>query len=135
MILIDTSPLVSLGDRAQPEHKICAELFRKHSSELITTLPCLTESMYLLHRLAGWKGQRALWDLVVATPIAIFPVDSDEFLRMGQLMEKYKDLPMDFADASLVVAAERLGTNRAFTLDSDFTVYRINGKKKFEIIP
>jgi predicted nucleic acid-binding protein len=50
-------------------------------------------------------------------------------------MEKYKDIPMDFADASLVAAAERLGTNKIFTLDSDFYIYRINGRKHFEIIP
>jgi predicted nucleic acid-binding protein len=50
-------------------------------------------------------------------------------------MEKYKDRPMDLADASLVVASEILGTNKIFTLDSDFSVYRINGRKHFEIIP
>lgn len=50
-------------------------------------------------------------------------------------MDKFSDLPMDFADASLVLAAEILGTSKVFTLDSDFTIYRINGRKAFEIIP
>jgi uncharacterized protein len=67
-------------------------------------------------------------------PIPKFQVDSNEFIRMKQLMEKYKDMPMDFADASLVVAAENLGTNKVFTLNSDFAVYRIAGRKSFEII-
>ena len=42
---------------------------------------------------------------------------------------------MDFADASLVAAAEALNTNKIFTLDSDFNIYRINDKTPFEIIP
>ena len=54
---------------------------------------------------------------------------------MMALMEKYDDLPMDLADSSIVVAAESLGVNRVFTLDSDFTVYRINGTQAFEVFP
>ena len=50
-------------------------------------------------------------------------------------MEKYQDTPMDVADASLVTAAESLGQTRIFTLDSDFYVYQIHGKKAFEIVP
>ena len=51
------------------------------------------------------------------------------------LMEKYQDVPMDLADASLVAAAERLKLNRIFTIDSDFYVYRIHDKDAFEVIP
>lgn len=91
--------------------------------------------MYLLHQFAGWNGQKALWDMILKTPIPAFHLDIDEFIRMNVLMEKYKDTPMDLADASLVAAAETFGTNKIFTLDSDFYVYRINGRKHFEIIP
>lgn len=73
--------------------------------------------------------------MVLKIPIPAFHLNVDEFIRMSALMEKYKDTPMDLADASLVVAAEILGTNKIFTLDSDFNVYRINGRKHFEIIP
>ena len=54
---------------------------------------------------------------------------------MAELMEKYRDTPMDLADATLVAAAETLNITRIFTLDSDFQVYRINGRTPFEIIP
>lgn len=54
---------------------------------------------------------------------------------MKFLMEKYQDTPMDFADASLVSAAEILNTNKIFTLDTDFYVYRINETESFEVIP
>jgi predicted nucleic acid-binding protein len=54
---------------------------------------------------------------------------------MDRHMTKYSDLPMDFADASLVAVAERMGLSRVFTLDrSDFSVYRRNGRSPFEII-
>lgn len=50
-------------------------------------------------------------------------------------MEKYRDVPMDLADASLVAAAETRGSKRIFTLDSDFYVYRLKDKDAFEVIP
>jgi uncharacterized protein len=50
-------------------------------------------------------------------------------------MERYSDTPMDFADASLVVAAEVLKTNQIFTLDTDFNIYRIRDTAKFEVVP
>ena len=51
------------------------------------------------------------------------------------MMGKYKDLPMDFADASVVAAAERLGTRRVFTLDRDFYVYRFADSTAVEVVP
>ena len=50
-------------------------------------------------------------------------------------MAKYADLPMDLADATLVALAEERGQRRIFTLDSDFRVYRINGRGRFETLP
>ena len=55
--------------------------------------------------------------------------------RMRQLMEQYRDTPMDLADASLVATAEILNLRRIFTLDSDFYVYRINNTGVFEVAP
>ena len=54
---------------------------------------------------------------------------------MRELMAKYKDAPMDIADASLVAAAEVSGKQRIFTVDSDFVVYRLLGKQSFDIVP
>ena len=55
--------------------------------------------------------------------------------RTRALMAKYRDLPMDLADASLVAAAEALNLKRVFTLDSDFRVYRFRSRQAFDIIP
>lgn len=79
--------------------------------------------------------QQALWQLWQRGALLIHSTDPGEYSRMSTLMERYRDTPMDFADASLVTAAERLGLASIFTLDSDFYVYRINDKKAFEVIP
>jgi uncharacterized protein len=50
-------------------------------------------------------------------------------------VKKYRDIPMDLADASLVARAESRRLKRIFTLDSDFRIYRINGRGLFEIVP
>ena len=55
--------------------------------------------------------------------------------RCRTLIEKYSDLPMDFADATLVVLAEELNTDLVFTLDQDFQVYRVRGRKQFRVVP
>ena len=54
---------------------------------------------------------------------------------MYVLMQRYEDVPMDLADASLVAAAEALGTQRIFTIDSDFYIYRVNEREAFQVLP
>jgi uncharacterized protein len=55
--------------------------------------------------------------------------------RTAELMAKYADLPMDLADATLVAYAEEHAQRRVFTLDSDFDVYRLHGRQRFEVVP
>jgi predicted nucleic acid-binding protein len=50
-------------------------------------------------------------------------------------MDKYRSVPMDLADATLVALAESLGQKKIFTLDSDFEIYRMTGRKSFDIVP
>jgi len=91
--------------------------------------------MYFLGDLNGWNGQEALWRFIEQGVLQVhIPTDS-ETKRMRVLMEKYSDTPMDLADASLVAAAESRGTDRIFTLDSDFRIYRINGSTAFDVVP
>ena len=79
--------------------------------------------------------QRMLWRFVEASKLHVHPQGGSEIERMWKLMEQYRDHPMSFPDASLVVAAETLGTQRIFTLDSHFYSYLINDKAAFEVIP
>jgi predicted nucleic acid-binding protein len=68
--------------------------------------------------------------------LSILPLDAADAPRMRELMESYRDLPMDLADAALVRVAERMRLDRVFTLDrKDFTVYRPKGLGTFDLVP
>ena len=136
MTLIDTGPLVALVDRDDPAHAACVDVARvQPASPLVTTWPCFTEAMYLLGKVIGFRGQSELWAFRTTGWLEILDLKPSDVDRMIQLMEKYKDTPMDLADASIVAVADRLGQKRVFTLDSDFRVYRLSDGSAFEIIP
>lgn len=66
--------------------------------------------------------------------LTIQEIQSGDYGRLFALMEQYQDRPMDLADATLVVTAERTGINQILTLDSDFLFYRIDNRESFNII-
>lgn len=135
MILVDAGPLVAMIDRGEPDHQRCVETLSSLAAPMVTTWPALTEAMYLLGSAGGWKAQEALWKLLERGDLQLVPLDDALQSRTRALMTKYRDLPMDLADASLVAAAEVLNLTRVFTLDRDFRVYRWKGKRKFEVLP
>ena len=65
--------------------------------------------------------------------VEIYDIQNNDFKRLKDLTQKYRDLPMDFADGCLVAIAEQLGIQEIATIDSDFEVYRMNRNKKFII--
>lgn len=133
-VLVDTGPLVALLDRSDPYHSICQETLRSLQDQLVTVWPAVTEAMYLLR--AYWEAQTALWEMLEARAVQILPLQSDDFPRMRELMRKYRDLPMDLADAALVRIAERERLRRIFTLDRrDFQVYRPVRIGRFLVLP
>lgn len=71
----------------------------------------------------------------MADKVLLHDHSREELDRMDALMIKYRDTPMDMADASLVAAAESLGCRRLFTIDSDFLIYRLADKSALELIP
>jgi uncharacterized protein len=98
-------------------------------------LPALTEALYFCQKHLGWVAQSALLSLVKAGDLELYQIAESDFARVIVLMEKYQDLPMDFADASLVVAAEQLNIRRILTTDRrDFSVYRFGKNQGFEIL-
>lgn len=84
----------------------------------------------------AWGGQDRLFELLEVGAVEIAPLGPGDLSRMRQLMQKYHDLPMDFADAALVTVAEREGITRVFTLDRrDFDVYRPAKIGRFSLVP
>jgi len=66
--------------------------------------------------------------------LEVHSIKNDDFKRLKELTEKYRDLPMDFADSCLVCLAEKLNLNTVATIDRDFTIYRIQGRRKFKVL-
>lgn len=134
MILVDAGPLVALIHADDNHHQRCTEAFRDLDEPMASVWPAVTEAMYLLG--FSWQAQEALWDFLERGALSILPLDLEDVPRMRELMAKYQDLPMDFADAALVRVAERHRIGRIFTVDHrDFSVYRPNHVKSFTIIP
>jgi predicted nucleic acid-binding protein len=133
--LTDAGPLIALIDAGEPDHERCMQALAYLALPLLTTWPAFTEAIYLLGRAGGWPGQQALWRLVLRGDLVLAEASPASNRRAAHLMERYGDRPMDLADATLVVLAEELGLSRIFTLDSDFHIYRINGRKRFDPIP
>ncbi len=135
MTLTDAGPLVALIDADEPDHEACGSVLNGLALPLVTTWPVFTEAMYLLSRTGGPQGREALWRLVSTGRLVLADLSEAAVERSARLMAKYADLPMDLADATLVALAEERGQRRIFTLDSDFEVYRINGRGRFETVP
>lgn len=134
MVLVDAGPLVALIHADDGNHRRCAEVFRVLDEPLATVWPAFTEAMYLLG--FSWRAQDALWELVDREIVGFLQLDARDNRRARELMRKYRDLPMDLADAALVSVAERERVSRIFTLDRrDFHLYRPARIGRFQIIP
>jgi len=135
MTLTDAGPLVALLDQAESDHAKCVEQLQGLSAPMVTTWPAFTEAMYLVGEGLGWRGQEALWRILLRGDLRIVETRPSTINRMERLMSKYRDVPMDLADASLVAVAEERRLTKVFTLDRDFRVYRLLGRRSFVIVP
>lgn len=102
---------------------------------MLVTWPVFTEAMYLLGDAGGWKAQSALWSLALREDLDIAVLTKTAVERTRYLMQKYRDRPMSLADATLVALAEEKRLSQIFTLDSDFDLYRMRGRARFERVP
>ena len=124
MILVDTGPLVALFDPADADHEQCGETLKTIREPIATTVPVLTEAFHLLG--AAGPGVTRLTDFVAGAGLHVLFLDDSKLVRAFQLMARYADLPMDFADASIVTMAEHLNLQTVFTIDRDhFSAYRL----------
>ena len=135
MTLCDASPLIALINKGDGNHQRCVDILPSLSGSLVTTCACFTEAMYLLGRYGGWPAQQELWGYLADEILVIHHHNADELTSMEALMARYRDVPMDLADASLVATAEALALRQIFTLDRDFYIYRLLGNQTFEVVP
>jgi predicted nucleic acid-binding protein len=133
-VLVDAGPLVALVDRGDAHHGRCVEALKAIRDPLMTVWPAVTEAMFLLRD--SWAAQAALLEMLESGAIGLLPLDEEDVPRITGLMAKYRDLPMDLADAALVRVAERERIRHVFTIDQrDFRLYRPAGLGRFSLIP
>ena len=133
-VLVDAGPLVALLDRGDLKHAECVAALKTLNGSLLTVWPAFAEAMYLLRE--SWPAQKALWSRLETDALGLAPLDEADATRMRELMEKYRDLPMDLADAALVRVAERESLTAIFTLDRrHFRTYRPGRRRSFSIVP
>lgn len=131
--LLDTGPIVAYLDSADAAHDAVTATLGRFAGTLCATSAVMTEAMYLLGEHTG--GPRRLAEFVQAAGVHIFESTQPHhlFSAVG-LMEKYADTPMDFADATLVLLSEEVGTIDVLTLDRrGFSAYRTRKGKPFRI--
>lgn len=133
-VLADTGPLVAIMSHSDQHHETCLEALHDLPGPLFSCWPVITEAAWLLRRHPGIVRQ--LLDSISAGFLELLPVQSAEAAEIGKVIEKYKNIRPQLADAALVYLAERDGFEVIFTLDRrDFSVYRAGRKRAFRIIP
>jgi predicted nucleic acid-binding protein len=137
VIVADTGPLVALFDPQDPQHLRCVNALKGIREPLYTTVPVLSEAFHILQPAS--IGSDRLRDFVVNGGMALWFFGRSTLARAFELMERYADHPMDLADASVIAAAESLGSCKVLTLDRrDFRTYRVRRGHRFhslEILP
>ena len=131
-ILIDSGPLIALFDSSDKYHSKAVEFIKNNKFQLITTIASITETLHLLD--FNRNAQIDFLEWVSRGAVEIHNIENPDFQRLKELTEKYRDLPMDFADSCLVLLAEKLSLNTIATIDRDFSNYRIKGRKTFKTI-
>jgi predicted nucleic acid-binding protein len=129
-ILADAGPLIALFDRDDKYHEAVKEIVRTNRYKFITTTAVLTEVTHMLDFNINVQLDFLSW--VMTKGVVLQEIGPDDLPRIIELTRKYQDRPMDFADATLVIAAERTGIRSILSIDSDFDIYRLPGKVKIK---
>ena len=132
MILVDTGAWLALADRGDAYHARCRDFFRRNREPLMTTYPVLVECVHLMFSRVGVEKTLVWLETLAAQGVGVLVMGADHLPRLNALMRQYADLPMDLADASLVLLAEETGEGRIVSTDErDFHTYRWKNQHPF----
>lgn len=134
-VLVDAGPLVAIINADDRHHAACRAVLAGLRDALVTVIPALTEAAHLLGKIS-FQAQDKLLELAASGSLGVASLGVEDWPRIRALMSKYRDLPMDLADAALVRVAERDGIATILTTDKrDFRLYRPSHVRAFEILP
>ena len=127
-VLVDAGPLIALFNRSDRYHSRALKFIENVTGSMVTSLPIVSEVMANLDFSVDAQLAALSW---IGKSTRIDTSTIDDIPRILQIVEKYRDLPADFGDASLVALGERTGILDVATVDHDFGVYRTSSKKRF----
>jgi predicted nucleic acid-binding protein len=132
--VVDTGALVALFDRKDPAHDLVRTGWAPLIGRFATTGAVITETLHFLRPITG--GAEALAGFLRKGLVVVDDTFAQSRLDAAVgLMARYRDIPMDFADATLVLLAERLVTPNVLTLDErGFRTFRFAGKRHFRLV-
>lgn len=129
IVVVDAGPLLALFDVRDEHHTEALDFFKRTRSQFVSTLAVVTEAMHLFGPALAPKKNLLTW--INSGAITLVDPDESDFQRVTELLDKYADRPMDFADGLTVAICERLDIPHIATFDSDFEIYRFKGRKRF----
>lgn len=130
LVAIDTGPLAALFDGDDERHAAAVKFFQHSADRGFVTGGVIAEAMWLLDFRLDAQLDCLRW--IRRGAVDVVAENDTDWDRIAELIAKYRDLPMDYADGALVAACERLGTPLVATIDSHFEVYRFRGRQRFE---
>ena len=134
MILVDAGPLVALVSRSDEWHGQCPAASKSFREQVLTVWPAVMEAVFLVRR--SIVAQSEVLQIIESGEVRFAELDRSDVPRIRELIAKYRDLPMDLADAALVRVAERERIQTIFTLDRrDFEIYRPARIGRFHVVP
>ncbi|WP_024546735.1 type II toxin-antitoxin system VapC family toxin [Picosynechococcus sp. NKBG15041c] len=133
-LIIDSGFLLALANAKDESHQIAINCFQKfQNQQFITTWSVITETCYLLQTRVSRNAPQSLIRKVSTGNIQVFDLEPKHCPRIEELMNQYQNLPMDLADASLVILAEELGYGEILSVDyRDFNAYRWKNTQPFQ---
>lgn len=135
-LVVDAGPLYAYVDADDAHHAECLELLQTHRGPLVVPTLVITEAAYLIGSRLGAEAEvRFLGDFAEGL-FAVEPVHPADWLRIAELVAKYRDLPLGTADASVVAVAERRNITAVATTDRrHFSVIRPNHTTHLTLLP
>lgn len=131
-VVTDTGTIVAFLDQRERWHNWAQEQWKKLPAPFLTCEAVITEACFLARHLS--EGEQDVLSLVESEILLIDFSLLDEVDAVKALMKKYENVPMSLADACLVRMSETIENSVVFTLDSDFWIYRKNGKESIPLV-
>ena len=126
-ILVDAGPLIALFDSSEKHHRGIRAFLKKNPYRYVSTIAVFTEVSHMLD--FNTAAQHDFYEWVMYKGVFISDINQNDMYRLVELTNKYADVPMDLADATLVITAEKTGIHEIISLDRDFNIYRLPGKE------